>query len=166
MAGALFAFHQSEIKKKKFNFPPRRVHCSSDVDTQNGLLGFRNLLQQVTLGPDMDLFLSAKIMRNSACPQQWVFLFLQGMFVEMWLTFILVQTIWGATNKKRRRVLMPGLPIGLAVALDIITGVGTGGWVRRAGGTGEDAGEWAWIWIGWVWGEDWGSGGRVAENRG
>ena len=50
--------------------------------------------------------------------KQW-----QGMVVEMWLTFILVQTVWGATNKKRRRVFTPSLPIGLAVALDILTGV-------------------------------------------
>ena len=50
--------------------------------------------------------------------EQW-----QGVFVELWLTFILVQTIWGATNRRRRRVFLPSLPIGLAVALDIMTGV-------------------------------------------
>ena len=53
--------------------------------------------------------------------KQW-----QGVFVEMWLTFILVQTVWGATNKKRRRVFIPSLPVGLAVALDTMTGVCAG----------------------------------------
>ncbi len=50
--------------------------------------------------------------------EQW-----QGVFVELWLTFILVQTIWGATNRRRRRVFLPSVPIGCALALDIMTGV-------------------------------------------
>ena len=47
----------------------------------------------------------------------------QGVLVEAWLTFILVQTIWGATNSARKKLFMPSIPIGLAVAMDIMAGV-------------------------------------------
>ena len=48
----------------------------------------------------------------------------QGMVVEAWLTFMLMQTIWGSINSKRKRVLVPSLLIGLAYAVTTIAGVG------------------------------------------
>ena len=47
----------------------------------------------------------------------------QGFIVEIWLTWILVQTIFGATNLRRKKVFMAGIPIGMAVALDVMAGV-------------------------------------------
>ncbi len=44
--------------------------------------------------------------------------------MEAWLTFILVQTVWGATNGRRKKLFMPSIPIGLAVTMDIMAGVG------------------------------------------
>ena len=49
----------------------------------------------------------------------------QGVVMEAWLTFILMQTIWGSINSKRRRVLSPSIPIGLAYVVDILAGVRT-----------------------------------------
>ena len=47
----------------------------------------------------------------------------QGVVMEAWLTFILMQTIWGSINSRRRRVLSPSIPIGLAYVVDILAGV-------------------------------------------
>ena len=48
----------------------------------------------------------------------------QGLIVEAWITFILVLTIHGSTNEKRKPSLfMPTIPIGFAVALGIMAGV-------------------------------------------
>ena len=47
----------------------------------------------------------------------------QGVVMEAWLTFILMQTIWGSINSRRRRVLLPSIPIGLAYVADILAGV-------------------------------------------
>ena len=47
----------------------------------------------------------------------------KGMLVEMWLTCMLVLTIWGATDKKRRAVHMSSIPIGMAVAMCTMAGV-------------------------------------------
>ena len=47
----------------------------------------------------------------------------QGVVTEAWLTFILVQTVWGALNSRRRRVLSPSIPIGLAYSLGTMAGV-------------------------------------------
>ena len=46
-----------------------------------------------------------------------------GFLVEAWLTSILVLTILGATDDQRKPVYMPSLPIGMAVAVDIMAGV-------------------------------------------
>ena len=49
----------------------------------------------------------------------------QGFLVEAMITFILVLTVFGATNSDRKPDLhMPTIPIGLAVALGIMSGVG------------------------------------------
>ena len=47
----------------------------------------------------------------------------QGVVMEAWLTFILMQTIWGSINSRRRRVVSPSIPIGLAYVVDILAGV-------------------------------------------
>ncbi|ELT87914.1 hypothetical protein CAPTEDRAFT_37043, partial [Capitella teleta] len=48
----------------------------------------------------------------------------QGFLIEAWITCLLVLTVFGSTNKKRKGSLhMPAVPIGLAVALGIMTGV-------------------------------------------
>lgn len=50
----------------------------------------------------------------------------QGFLVELWITCLLVLTVFGSTNMKRKGSLhMPTVPIGLAVALGIMTGVST-----------------------------------------
>ncbi|KAI0221798.1 Aquaporin-4, partial [Lamellibrachia satsuma] len=47
----------------------------------------------------------------------------QGMLVETWITAILVLTIYGATNDRRKENLfMPTIPIGFAVTLGCLTG--------------------------------------------
>lgn len=51
----------------------------------------------------------------------------QGLLVEAAITFILVMTVFGATNADRKGDLhMPTVPIGFSVALGIMCGVGTG----------------------------------------
>ncbi|KAI0209741.1 Aquaporin-1 [Lamellibrachia satsuma] len=47
----------------------------------------------------------------------------RGMLVETWITAILVLTIYGATNDRRKENLfMPTIPIGFATTLGILTG--------------------------------------------
>ncbi|XP_013390344.1 aquaporin AQPAe.a isoform X2 [Lingula anatina] len=46
----------------------------------------------------------------------------QGMVVEMYLTFMLVFVIFGATDS-RKKITMPSLVIGMAVAMNICTGI-------------------------------------------
>jgi glycerol uptake facilitator-like aquaporin len=49
----------------------------------------------------------------------------QGFLIEAWLTSLLVLTIFGSTNERRKgNLFMPTIPIGLAVALGIMAGVG------------------------------------------
>ena len=48
----------------------------------------------------------------------------QGLLVEVWLTFILVSTIHGATNSKRKgNLYMPTIIIGCAVTVGVMSGV-------------------------------------------
>ena len=48
----------------------------------------------------------------------------QGVFIEAWITGILVLVIFGSTNSRRKRdVYMSTIPIGLAVALCIMAAV-------------------------------------------
>ena len=64
----------------------------------------RGALAATTLGPGV---------------QNW-----QGFLVEMWITAILVITIFGSTNSARKgNVYMATIPIGFAIALGIMTGV-------------------------------------------
>lgn len=49
---------------------------------------------------------------------------LQGVFIEAWITAILVLVIFGSTNARRKSDLfMPTIPIGFAVALGIMSAV-------------------------------------------
>jgi glycerol uptake facilitator-like aquaporin len=65
---------------------------------------YRGQLAATTLGPDV---------------QPW-----QGFLVEVWVTCILLLTIYGATNEIRKgNVYMPTLLIGFAVALGIMSAV-------------------------------------------
>ena len=49
----------------------------------------------------------------------------QGFLVEGAITFILVMTVFGATNSDRKCDLhMPTIPIGFAISLGIMSGVG------------------------------------------
>ncbi|ELT91414.1 hypothetical protein CAPTEDRAFT_148029 [Capitella teleta] len=78
----------------------------------------------------------------------------QGMLVELWITCILVLTIRGSTNKQRKgNILMHTLPIGLAVALGIMSGFGhTGGSMNPARSIGPAVvmGIWGDHWVYWV----------------
>lgn len=47
----------------------------------------------------------------------------KGVVVEVWLTFMLVLTIFGATHTRKAPFSYPSLPIGLVVAMDILAGV-------------------------------------------
>jgi len=47
----------------------------------------------------------------------------QGMLVEGWATAILVFTVLGATDTKRRSIMMPAIPIGFAVACALLSAI-------------------------------------------
>ena len=48
----------------------------------------------------------------------------QGVLVEVWVTFILVNTIFGATNERRKgNIYMPTIIIGFAVTVGVMSGV-------------------------------------------
>ena len=51
----------------------------------------------------------------------------EGVVIEAWLTFMLVITIHGSVNKRRKKdgLFMPTIPIGMAVTMGVICGVRT-----------------------------------------
>ncbi|KAK2156597.1 hypothetical protein LSH36_209g04037 [Paralvinella palmiformis] len=78
----------------------------------------------------------------------------QGVLVEIWITFMLVITVLGATNTRiKGTLLIPGLPIGFAVALGIMSTNGyTGASMNPARSLGPAVilGLWADHWVYWV----------------
>ena len=62
-------------------------------------------------------FLSATILHPDITP-------IQGLFIEAFITFALVTTIFGSTNDNRKdAVLNPSVPIGFAVAFGTMSAV-------------------------------------------
>lgn len=77
----------------------------------------------------------------------------KGMLIEAWITTILVLTIFGATNAKRKAVFMPTIPIGFAIALGIMSGIAyTGGSMNPARSLGPAVmmGLWDNHWVYWA----------------
>ncbi|XP_013390275.1 aquaporin AQPAe.a [Lingula anatina] len=76
----------------------------------------------------------------------------QGMVVEMYLTFILVFVIFGATDSARK-LTMPGIAIGLTVAMDVLSGINhTGASMNPARSLGPAVyvNIWTDHWVYWV----------------
>lgn len=71
----------------------------------------------------------------------------QAILVEMWITCILLFTIIGSTNLKRKgNLYMPPIFIGFAIALGIMSGFGsTGGSMNPARSLGPAVVMWAWL---------------------